>query len=120
MRLFLTILFLLLFLLNGEICSFFYGYDPEDKTTFHLFEGWYYTRDKIYEIMHFIAVLIALLKPTLKSSALLIGTGFVIFCSVLDKSFQGVFTYHYHDILVLFGGFLFTISFYLYGSKKSK
>lgn len=120
MRLLIAISFLLLYLFNGYICTFFYGYDPYDETTFHLFEGWYYLRDCLYELMFLLALSMGLLKKTVLSCSLISGMLFLIVCSLIDKSLQNIYGYHIHDLLVILGAVTVTIATYTYGIKQKK
>lgn len=100
-RLILIILFYLLWQFGYEICTYFHPYDHQDANTFMHWEGYYYLRDRINELMLLILVAIPMFKPSRLSSAVIVGVLFSVFCSVIDKVLQNQFSEVLRDWMVI-------------------
>lgn len=100
-RLILIILFYVLWQFGYEIAIYFHPYDHADADTFVHWEGYYYLRDRIDELMFFVLVLIPLTKRTRLSTAVISGVAFSVFCSVVDKVLQSQFSEVLRDWMVV-------------------
>lgn len=105
MRLVVVILFYLLWQFNKEIAEFFHPYDGSSEEriieTYHHFPGFYYLRDKLYEVLMLIGIVIPLTPRSKVSEAALVGVLFSLVCSVADKLLQNQFEEVLRDWMVV-------------------
>lgn len=123
MRLFLIILSGVLYFSNTKICLWLYPYDFADKSTHHLYDGFLMAKYTMYQTL--ILILLVLLSVTeLKRK----GTRWYLFVAYLVLSIfvsvniidisQGITTYHFHDIVVVFMAFVLSRGIYLKYKKR--
>ena len=109
----LLIIFILLWKFNANICTYFYPYVDGLGCDAENWKNWYLLRASIYEWMFLIAVVSQLFKRTVLSNAISIFGMVYISCSVIDKSFGGIFNETLRDWMVVLPASVFCAYMYI-------
>ena len=108
MRLFLTILFILLYVGNEIICVLVYP----DVSTHDVWLEYDALKKQINEVIFGIALLIPLCKKSFISKLFIYGAVMLVLGSIIDK-IQGLNQYHFHDIVLIIGSFVICRQLYI-------